>query len=268
MFGARQPGHLVRGGGAGPRPDRRERRGQDHADERALRTAAARRGTDPDRRAAGCVSFPEGRHRGRHRHGAPALHAGARVHRGGERDPRHRGDPPVRPARPAQDPQGRAGAFPPLWSRDRPGRAGREPAGRHPAAGRDRQGPGQAGEGADPRRADRGAHPGRDRRPVPHHQAAEGRRHVRRLHLAQAQGSPGHRGHDHRAAPRCGRRREAAVRQRGRTRRADGGPERAVAGEQAAGQARRRGARRERPDRRRRDGQDLGERNVLAGPFG
>ena len=52
-------------------------------------------------------------------------------------------------------------------------------------------------------------------------------------------------------------------RQRGRTRRADGRPERAAAGEQAAGQARRRGARRERPDRRRRDGQGLGERNVL-----
>ncbi len=30
------------------------------------------------------------------------------------------------------------------------------------------------------------------------------RRHVHRLHLAQAPGSPGHRGHDHRAAPRRG----------------------------------------------------------------
>ena len=177
---------------------------------------------------------PEGRHRGRHRHGAPALHARARVHRGGERDPRHRGDPPPWPARPAQDPQGRAGAFPSLRARHRPGRAGGEPSCRDSAARRDRQGTGQAGDRADPGRADRGAHPGRDRRPVPHHQAAEGRRHVGRLHLPQAQGSPGHRGHDHRAAPRRGRRRAPTGRQRGRARRAYGGPERAVAGEQAA----------------------------------
>ena len=114
----------------------------------------------------------------------------------------------------------------------RPGRAGGEPAGRHPAAGRDHQGAGQGRVRADPRRADRGAHPGRGRGPVPHHQAAEGRRHVHRLHLAQAQGSPGDRGHDHRAAPRRGGRREVAVRHRGRARRDDGRPERAAEGEQ------------------------------------
>ena len=55
-----------------------------------------------------------------------------------------------------------------------------------------------------------------------------GRRDLRRLHLAQAQGSPGDRGHDHRAAPRRGGRPEVAVRHRGRARRDDGRPERAA----------------------------------------
>ena len=213
-------------------------------------------------------AFAEGRHRGRHRNGAPALHARARVHRRGERHPRHGGNPPVWAARPAQGPPRRARAVPALRARGRPGRAGGEPAGRHPAAGRDHQGAGQGGVRADPRRADRGAHPGRDRRPVPHHQAAQGRRHVHRLHLAQAQGSPGHRGHDHRAAPRRGGRREAAVRHRGRARRDDGRPQRAADGEQGCGQARRRGARRRGPDGRGRDRPGLGERDVVPGPRG
>ena len=46
--------------------------------------------------------------------------------------------------------------------------------GRHPAAGRDHQGAGPAGERADPRRADGGAHPGGDRGAVPHHPPAPG----------------------------------------------------------------------------------------------
>ena len=79
---------------------------------------------------------------------------------------------PFRAAGPAQDAPGRARAVPPLRAGDRPGRPGREPAGRHPAAGRDRQGAGQGGDRADPRRADRGADPGRDRGPVPDHPAA------------------------------------------------------------------------------------------------
>ena len=229
---------------------------------------AARRGRDLDRREERPVQFAQGRHRGRHRDGAPALHARARVHRRGERHPRHGGNPSVRPARPAQGPSRRTRAVQALRARGRPGRAGGEPAGRHPATGRDHQGAGQGGIRADPRRADRGAHPGRDRRPVPHHQAAQGRRHVHRLHLAQAQGSPGHRGHDHRAAARRDRRREAAVRHRGRARRVDGRPERAAEGEQGSGQARRRGARRRGPDGRGRDRPGLGERDVVPGARG
>jgi ABC-type uncharacterized transport system ATPase subunit len=57
------------------------------------------------------------------------------------------------------------------------------------------------------------------------------------LHLAQAQGSPGHRRQDHRAAPRRGRRRAGAVRDRGRARRLDGRPGRPAQGEQGRGPA-------------------------------
>ena len=80
--------------------------------------------------------------------------------------------------------------------------------------------------------------PAEARGPVPHHQAAEGRRHLDRLHLAQAQGSPGDRRHDHRAAPRRGGRPGVAVRHRGPARGLDGGPERAAEGGQGPGQAR------------------------------
>ena len=230
--GGQRPDRSVGVPGTGARPARRERRRQDDPDERPVRAAPAGRGRDPAGRQEGPVQLAEGRHRGRHRDGAPALHARTGVHRGRERHPGHGGNAPVRPAGPAQGPPRRARAVPALRARGRPGRPGGGPAGRHPAAGRDHQGAGQGRVRADPRRADRGAHPGRDRRPVPHHQAAQGRRHVHRLHLAQAQGSPGDRGHDHRAAPRRGGRREGAVRDRGRARRDDGRPERAAEGQQ------------------------------------
>ena len=213
--GGQRPHQPVRGPRPGARPARRERRGQDDPDERALRPAAARRGRDPGRRDRPPAAIPEGRDRRRHRHGAPALHARAGVHRCGERDPRHRGNPAPRPARPAQDPQRRPRALPQLRPAGRPGRPGGEPAGRPPAAGRDHQGTRPGSHRADPRRADRRAHPGRDRGPVPDHPAAARRRQVHRLHLAQAQGSPGHRGHDHRAAQGGGRRGTASVGQRG-----------------------------------------------------
>ena len=117
-----------------------------------------------------------------------------------------------------------AGALPPLRPRRRPRRADRGPPGRHPAAGRDRQGARPAGERADPGRADGGAHPGRDRGAVPHHPPAARRRHVDHLHLAQAQGSPVDRRHHHRAAPGQGRRPAHAARDRGRPGLADGRP--------------------------------------------
>ena len=266
--GGQRPDRSVCVPGTGARPARRERRRQDDPDERALRAAPAGRGRDPAGRQEGPVQLAEGRHRGRHRDGAPALHARTGVHRGRERHPGHGGNAPVRPARPAQGPQRRARAVPALRARGRPGRPGGGPAGRHPAAGRDHQGAGQGRVRAHPRRADRGAHPGRGRRPVPHHQAAEGRRHVHRLHLAQAQGSSGDRGHDHRAAPRRGGRPEGAVRDRGRARRDDGRPERAAEGQQGRRQARRGRARRPGPDGRGRDRPDLGERDVVPGPRG
>ena len=55
---------------------------------------AARRGRDFHRRQAGELPLAEGRDRGRHRHGAPALHAGAGLHGRGERHARHRGGRP------------------------------------------------------------------------------------------------------------------------------------------------------------------------------
>ena len=85
-----------------------------------------------------------------------------------------------------------------------PGRAGRGPAGRRAAAGGDHQGAAAPGQRADPGRADRRADPERDRGPVPGHARAAGRRPVHRLHLAQAQGSPGHRRRDHRHPARAG----------------------------------------------------------------
>ncbi len=59
----------------------------------------------------------------------------------------------------------------PLQPRRRPGCARRRPAGRGPAARGDPQGAGQRRPGADPRRADRGAHPAGDRRADGDHDA-------------------------------------------------------------------------------------------------
>ena len=47
------------------------------------------------RRQGGELPLAEGRDRGRHRHGAPALHAGAGVHGRGERHARHRAGRPA-----------------------------------------------------------------------------------------------------------------------------------------------------------------------------
>ena len=145
----------------------------------------------------------------------------------------------VRPARPAAGPPGRTGALRALRPGRRPGRLRRGSAGRRAAAGRDHQGPAARGQRARPRRADVRADAGRDRGPVPDHARAQGGRPVDRLHLAQAQGGPGDRRHDHGHPAREGRRRAAADRDRHRARRADGGPGRAAAGQQGPGHARR-----------------------------
>ena len=101
----RSHGGQRRGAGAAGR----ERRRQEHADERALRAGPARRGRDPAARAAAADPFAQGRDRRRHRHGAPALHAdpgddGGREHRAGD-EPRNG---PARSTRRGQPAGGRA----------------------------------------------------------------------------------------------------------------------------------------------------------------
>ncbi len=61
--------------------------------------------------------------------------------------------------------------------------------------------------------------------------------HLSHLHLPQAQGSPGDRRHDHRAAPGRGGRPARAVGDRGGPRVTDGRQERPAPGQQGAGQA-------------------------------
>ena len=78
----------LRRAGRDPRPARRERRRQVHADERPLRPLPGRRGRDPHRRRGGDLPRSRRRHRRRHRHGPPALHARAGVHGHRERHAR------------------------------------------------------------------------------------------------------------------------------------------------------------------------------------
>ena len=78
--------------GHGARHRRRERRRQVDADEDPVRHAAPRRGHDRGQRQRGHLPLARRRDRRRHRHGAPALHAGRQPHRAGERRPRQRAD--------------------------------------------------------------------------------------------------------------------------------------------------------------------------------
>ena len=120
------------------------------------------------------IQRPARRHRRRHRHGAPALHAGAGVHRGREHHARRRAD------RGGPSACWTAGAPGARWSRSPSGTGcavdpdarGRGPAGRRPAAGRDHQGAHPRRRPADPGRADRGAHPAGDRRAARGHAVA------------------------------------------------------------------------------------------------
>ena len=108
---------------------------------------------------------------GRHRHGAPALHARPGLHRGRERHARRRAARGARraswtgAARAARS----AEVSERYGLRRRPGRGDRGPAGRRPAAGRDHQGADPRRRPADPRRADRRAHPAGDRRAARDH---------------------------------------------------------------------------------------------------
>ena len=221
-----------------PRPARRERRGQDHADERPLRADPARRGRDPARRRAGRDPLARGTR------SRPKSAWCTSTSCWCPSSPWRRTSPS------ASSKRGVSPGFPiGLLDRRRarrdvlelseryglqvePGRPGRGPAGRRAAAGGDHQGAAARRQRAHPRRADRRADPGRDRGPVPGHARAAGGRPVDRLHLAQAQGSPGHRRQHHRHPARAGRRRAPADHHRRRAGHADGRPAGPAAGQQ------------------------------------
>ena len=73
--------------------------GKSTLDERPLRALAARRGPDPPRRQARHVPQPRRGARRRHRHGPPALHARAGLHRRRERHARRGAHDRARSAR-------------------------------------------------------------------------------------------------------------------------------------------------------------------------
>ena len=127
----------------------------------------------------------ERRHRGRHRHGPPALHAGREFLRARKRHPRRRG----RAAAEDQHRQGALGAGAAgagIRAGGRSGRDHRGTAGRPAAARRDPQGALSRRRHPDPRRADRRADAGRGRPSVPHPQAAQGTGQDGRPHHPQA----------------------------------------------------------------------------------
>ncbi len=202
----------LRRSGQGPRPARRERRGQDHADEHPVRPLQAGLRPDLHRRRGAGLRRPRRGDQRRRRHGPPALHArpGLRRRRGGrarrgdrERAPRH-----LRPCRRAQAHRRAVGA---VQARRQPGRQDREPPGRRPPAGRDPQGALPPQRHPRPRRAERRPHAARDRGAVHDHPVPRGDRHDGHLHHPQAQRGPRGRRQHRRPATRS-RRRHAPTR--------------------------------------------------------
>ena len=126
-----------------------------------------------------------GRHRRRHRDGAPALPADPRVHRRRERDAGRRDALPRVPRhgrRPLPHPRARRA----VRLHDRPRRAGGRPVGGRAAAGRADQGALPAGRHPDPRRAHRRPHPRRGRRVLRRGPLPGGPGQVDHLHHPQA----------------------------------------------------------------------------------
>ena len=109
---------------------------------------------------------------------------------------------------------------------------------RRPAAGRDPQGPLPRGQGADPRRAHRGAHAAGDRRADGDHALAQGAGHVDHLHHPQAARGEGGRRPHHGHPAWQGRRHRLARCLGGRAGRDDGRPRGEARRRQGAGQAR------------------------------
>ena len=194
---------FLRGEERDPRRGRRERGRQDHADEDPRRAGAARRGDDPAGRQAGPHPQPPGCGQAGHRHGAPALQAHPRVHRGAER----------RPGR-------RAAAMGPVHGQGEGPRAGRrgdrEPRVRHrsrgegrrshrgtDAAGGDREDPLPQGRAPHAGRADLRAHRAGDPGPLRHPaQPAQGRQDLHHHHAQAARGEGDLRqGHRHAQGP-------------------------------------------------------------------
>ena len=161
----------------------------------------------------GDVRGPGRRDARRDRHGAPALHARTGVHASPRTscwatNPR----PGAGLISVGRRPGPGQGHLRPVRLPRRPGRDGRGPARRRPAARRDHQGALPGRRGPHPRRADRRAHAAGDRRAHRDHAAAQGGRDLDRLHHPQAARGAGHRGPDHRHPPRQGRgQREPAV---------------------------------------------------------
>ena len=156
--GPRQPRRLAgRPRGHDPRAGGRERRRQVHADGDALWVSPAGSRRDPGPGRRGGLSHAAGRPGRRHRHGAPALHAGGAVHGAGERRAGRGGRVPARGGARARPCAARApggGLSPGGRSGRRRGRPRRGPA----PARRDPQGAGARRRSPDPRRADRRAH--------------------------------------------------------------------------------------------------------------
>ena len=186
----RQPGgqrrHLAgpgarRGAGAAGR----ERRRQEHAGVDPVRPLCRRRRLDRSLRPAAAAGPAEGRAGGRHRHGAPALHAGRQPERAGQRDARHRAvvAAVLAPCRGARQ----AGANRPALRPGRgPGCAHRRPVGGRAPAGRDPQGPGARRAHPDPGRTHRGADAHRGGVAVRHAAPADRAGPVGDLHQPQA----------------------------------------------------------------------------------
>ena len=154
-----------------------------HADAGEIRVDGAR---GPHGKPARC-------HRPRHRHGAPAFHAGRHLHRAGEPGAGRRGRTAAgrRPGGGARR-AGAAGARVRAFGRSRC--AGGRPVGRRAAARRDPEGAVPRRAHPDPRRAQRRADAAGDRPALPHPGDAEGaRRHGRADHPQAARDHGRHR---------------------------------------------------------------------------
>ena len=255
-----RPRRLRAARGRGARAARRERRRQVDADEHPLRALPPGRGRDPAEREEGLVLVAEGRDRGGHRHGAPALHAdpgddGRREHR-----PRRGAHVRRRDARLPRGEEEGARAVRALRPRRRPRRAHPGHHRRAAAARGDPEGALPRRGDPRPRRADRRADAagGEGALRDPRRAARAGE--VDHLHQPQAARGARDRRPDHRPAARQeGRDHPERGRDRGEPRPGDGRPRSAAPRGEAALDAGRVAAPCRRPARLRRPGPREGD---------